>query len=540
MITKRMECQCIRAAEIPHTTRLYADYLDNFPAVSEFYTHPPTLEAVQNAAREVSIDPDVRRDVCEILREQNRKWGSDASIERSLDQLAGGAVAIVAGQQVGLFSGPSYTVYKALTALRLAADLSAAGTAAVPVFWLATEDHDVAEIEHVLWPARAGVEDLELTVDRAGGRRVGEISLGETVRALVERAASATDGADAAKVARMLEESYRPQETFGSAFGKLMARTFAGRGLILLDPLWRGLHRLAAPVYRAAIDQHAELGRALAARGKALAGAGYHAQVKVTERSTLLFVSVNGERVPLRAKNDEFVLGRETVTKADLEARLATERDAFSPNVLLRPVMQDTLLPTAAYIAGPAEVAYFAQASAVYKRLSVGMPVIFPRASVTLVDKRRRQLLNKYGLEFRDILRGRAYVGSRMEQTHLPKALTAKFVKGEKALEKLLNEVLAPITLLDATLGGALDTARRKMLFQFAKLRGKAARAAALREGVIDAHEKELLGQLYPGGELQERSLCFLPTIAAQGFEVLDEITREVKLGGKQHQVLYI
>jgi bacillithiol synthase len=537
-----MECHCIRAIDVPHTSRLYSSYVQDFPSVSEFYGHPPTFEAIKRVAAQVRFDANLRRQATEILREQNRRIGADASVEKSLDRLAEGAVAIVSGQQVGLFSGPSYTFYKALTALRLADDLTAAGTPAVAVFWLATEDHDLAEVNHCFWPSRAGEEKFELSPSGPDGGHVGSLRLGEQVSELVERAVSRLEGLAAREVAEVLSDSYRPEETYGSAFGKLMTRLFAGRGLILLDPLSREMHRLAEPLYGAALERHDELTQALLARGKALERANYHVQVKVTERNTLLFVTVDGKRLPLRARGAEFLLGRRTFALSELKELLASSPESFSANVLLRPIVQDTLLPTAAYVAGPAEIAYFAQASVNYQRLLGRMPAIVPRASFSLVDSHAVRLLRKYALEFSDVLRGRAHLRERMEAALLPQTLTRRFGTGEKTLRKLLSTLREPVTRVDKTLAGAVDSAEKKMLYQFSKLRGKAARAVAFRSGVLDAHERELTGLLYPNGALQERSLCFLPILAQQGLGLLDELARRIDDGGpqQQHQVLYL
>jgi len=537
-----MECHCIRAINVPHTSRLYSSYVQDFPSVAEFYGYPPTFEAIKQVAAKVRFDANLRRQATEILREQNRRIGADASVEKSLDRLAEGAVAIVSGQQVGLFSGPSYTFYKALTALRLAEDLSAAGTPAVAVFWLATEDHDLAEVNHCFWPSREGGEKFELSPSGADGGHVGALRLGEQVSELVERAASRLEGTSAREVAEALSDSYRPAETYGSAFGKLMTRLFAGRGLILLDPLSREMHRLAEPLYGAALERHDELTQALLARGKALERANYHVQVKVTERNTLLFVTVDGKRLPLRARGAEFLLGRRTLSLSELKDLLASSPESFTANVLLRPIVQDTLLPTAAYVAGPAEVAYFAQASVNYQQLLGRMPAIVPRASFSLVDSHAVRLLRKYALEFSDVLRGRAHLRERMEAALLPRTLTRRFGDGEKTLRKLLAALREPVTKVDKTLAGAVDNAEKKMLYQFSKLRGKAARAVAFRSGVLDAHERELTGLLYPNGALQERSLCFLPILAQQGFGLLDELARRIHGGGpqQQHQVLYL
>jgi bacillithiol biosynthesis cysteine-adding enzyme BshC len=320
----------------------------------------------------------------------------------------------------------------------------------------------------------------------------------------------------------------------------LLARLFAGKGLILLDPMSEELHRLAEPLYRAALERHSELNQALLARGKDLERAQYHVQVKVTEESTLLFLNREGKRLPLRARNGEFTAGRRSFSLAELSELLAGSPSDFSANVLFRPVIQDALLSTVGYVAGPSEIAYLAQASVNYDCVLGRMPVILPRASFTLIDAHSVRLLRKYELDFSDVLRGSPHLRAKMEGKLLPKTLTRRFAAGDRSLRKMLTELRERLTKLDPTLGGAMDTTESKMLFQFSKLQEKAGRALALRTSVLDSHEKELLNQLYPHGGLQERSHCFLPMLAAQGMGLLDELQRRIKLGGAQHQVLYL
>jgi bacillithiol biosynthesis cysteine-adding enzyme BshC len=535
-----MECHCLPVVDLPHTSPLYANYVQDFTSVERFYAHAPTVEQVSRLAGQVTLDPLLRLGVTDVLRGQNRAFGGDKAVEASLDRFAAGAAVIVTGQQVGLFSGPSYTIYKAATALRLAADLTAAGTPSVAIFWLAAEDHDLAEVNHCYWPTRGEPARLELAPERIANRRVGNVPLGEGVTALVERAAGMTEGPARTEVLQALAECYRPGETYSSAFGKLMARIFAGTGLIFLDPMSAELHRLAAPVYRAALEQHGELTKELVERGKALERAGYHAQVKVTDGNTLLFVNVDGERVPLRARDGGFALGERVVSPAEALKQLGEAPESFSPNALLRPVVQDSLLPTAAIVAGPAEIAYFAQASVVYQRLIGRMPVIMPRASFTLVEPHTARLQRKYGIEFADIFRGQGHLRSKMEQVLLPAELARRLEDCEKALRELLAGLREPISKLDATLVGALETAESKILYQFGNLAGKAAHAVAQRSSALDAHERELMGVLYPRGELQERSLCFLPALAVQGLGLIEELVRRAAPGGAKHQVLYL
>ncbi len=535
-----MECHCLRPDELPRTTKLFTAFLEDFDRLAEFYAHPPDLEGVLRAAAQVPRADVARRGVVEVLREQNRRFGADGATERSLDRLAAGAVAIVTGQQVGLFTGPSYSIYKALTAIRVAAEMTRRGADAVPIFWLATEDHDLAEINHCYWLARTGLVRLELQPDEAAGRRVGEVRLGDAIGEVVRAAASSLDGGSAEEVVRALQESYRPEETFGSAFGRLMARLFAGQGIVLLDPLDARLHRLAAPVYRRALEDNAELTRELLARKRRLERAGYHTQVKVTERGTLLFLNLDGQRLAVRQRATAFAVGQKNLSRSELLDAIERTPEAFSANVLLRPVVQDTLLPTAAYVGGPAEVAYFAQAEVVYRRLLGRMPAVLPRASFTLIEPHIARLLKRYGLELRDVLRGRQHLRGKMERQFLAKALAGRFDAGEKTIRRMLAGLRRPLGRLDKTLVGALDSAERKMLYQLLRLRRKAGRAENFRSHVLDAHERQLTDALYPHRGLQERALCFLPLLARHGPDLLAALSERAGLGAAQHQVLFL
>jgi bacillithiol biosynthesis cysteine-adding enzyme BshC len=535
-----MECHCLAFRDLPQTTKLFATFLDDFSKVSRFYAHPPDESGVAAAAREVRLGADMRSAVVEVLREQNRRFGSDGTTDGSLDRLAGGAVAVVTGQQVGLFSGPAFSFYKALTAVRWGKELTKRGIDAVPVFWLATEDHDLAEIDHSFWIGREGLTRIEIARgDEFAGRRVGEIPLGEGVVPALKAAAAAA-GSGFAGIAEALRVSYGAEDTFGSAFGKLFARLLAGRGMILLDPLDARLHRLAAGVYRRAAEETSQIAEDLLARNKVLERAGFHAQVKVTAQTTLLFRNIGGRREPLRRYNGGFMAGGKAFASKEIADAVEKSPEEFSPNVLLRPVVQDTLLPTVAYVGGPAEVAYFAQAEVVYRRLLGRIPAILPRASFTLVTPVVARTLKKYGATVGDVFRGRQRLRGRMEQQFLSRGLARRFAGDEKTMRRMLKNLRRPLARLDRTLLGSLDTAERKMLHQFLKLKGKAGRAENFRTGLLDRDESLLLNYLFPHRGMQERTLCLLPFLAAQGLELLDEIERRAGRGCGQHQVLFV
>jgi bacillithiol biosynthesis cysteine-adding enzyme BshC len=535
-----MECSWISPAELPGSTRLYSTYLSHFPRVAEFYVHPPNAQGIDESIREVRGEDSIRRAVVQVLTDQNRAYGGDDTTARNLDRLRDGAVAVVTGQQVGLFGGPAYSVYKALTAVHVARELTERGVDAVPVFWLATEDHDLAEVNHCYFPKRGGFERFDLPVTGLAERRVGDVHLGEGVRDLSTQVAALLTGPCAEEVGRWVNESYAPEETFGTSFGKLMTRIFAGRGLIFLDPMSPELHRLSLPSMRRAVKEHSALAAELVARSEALEKAAFHAQVKVSEQSTLVFRIVDRQRLVLRPANGGLAAGNSKDSLDGVLRAMEERPEDFSPSALLRPVIQDTLLPTVAYIAGAAEAAYHAQTSLLYRKLLGRAPAVLPRAAFTLVPPHVSSLLKKYNLDAREVLQGRQKLRARLEAEALPQALSARFDEGERAIKSLADGLRDPLTKLDQTLVGALDTASEKMLYQLNGLRAKAGRAEGFRTGVLNSHENEISSSLFPESGLQERSFGLLTFLAAEGPELLDHLDRHIKTGSGDHCFLFL
>jgi bacillithiol biosynthesis cysteine-adding enzyme BshC len=507
------------------------------------------MQAVKKAARSLDYPRERRAEVARILGEQNAAFGAGEATRKNLERFSKGAAAVVSGQQVGLFSGPAYAIYKAVTAIQIAHELTRAGVDAVPVFWMATEDHDLDEVRSSTWFHEGKLKRFELPGNGDAGLPVGRIELGAQVQEMADEAAGILTAAGGEFVAAIFRESFGARETYGSAFGKLFARLFAEQGLILLDPLDERLHRVAAEVLRKAVEEREGLNEALLARGKELDKAGFAAQVKVTARSTLIFGigqgthggMRGGTRLPITANGEKFVGGEQTWTKEELIRAVEAGPEKFSPNALLRPVVQDYLLPTAAYIAGPAEIAYYAQAEVIYKKLLGHMPVILPRAGYTILDAKAEKLLRRYGLKVEDVWRGSQEVRSKMETASVPPALGKNFDKTVKESQRMLAQLKKQIVRLDPTLGGAVETAQKKMAFQLEKLKRKAGKAQALKAGLIAAHQEYLESLLYPHKLLQSRELCFLPFLASWGMGGLKELQ---KLSGsaklKEHKILRI
>lgn len=502
--------------ELPGTSSLFADYLYRFDRAARFYRHDPhDPEALRRAAAAARIPDSGRQALAAALRRSNGETAAIAQLELP------DTVAIVTGQQVGLFTGPAYTIYKALSAVRLARKLSETGIRAVPVFWLATEDHDLAEIDHS-WVFDAHQRPVRLNASSAAhnGGPVGPV---EIVRPPLEELAAALRGfLYADEVIGLVEECYRPGRTYGEAFRALLQRLLAGYGLVFFDPLDPALRQLAAPFLQSAFARRDELLSSLLERTRQLEQAGYHAQVLVEAQSSLFFQLQNGRRQRLKP------------------ADVVEDAASLSPNALLRPVMQDSLLPTAAYIGGPAELAYLAQSEVLYQALLGRMPVAAPRSGFTLLDDRARKLMTRYGITLTDCFHGEAKLKQRVASRLIPESLEITFEDVASEIRNSLDRLYRELHAFDPSLGEALTKSRAKILYQLAKNQSKAGREALRRNARVDESAAHLSSLVYPERHLQERLYSILPFLARHGFDLIDTLYENVQPGCPDHLLLTV
>ena len=540
-----MKAHCLPFSQIPHTTRLFLDLVAYTPKVQPFYPRSPHFhEWLKQEAGEIAYDPSLRERVTAILERQNKSWDASPKTLANLDRLRNGAATVVTGQQVGLFGGPAFALYKALTAVKLAEEATQAGVDAVPVFWLATYDHDLAEVNHVSIPGPDGGPELLTTPSRdVPGAPVNNVRFGEEINPLVQQAAGLLGETEATQ---SLRESYRIGETLGTAFARLCARIFAEWGVILIDPSDPEFAKVAQPIYRAAIERSEELAARLLDRGKALESAGYHQQVKVTESSVLLFTTRHGARTPISRRTGpngaEFVIdgeaGAEKVSQSQLLAELDEHPEHFSPNVLLRPAVEDFLLPTLAYTGGAAEAAYFAQAGVVYEALLGRVTPILPRFSATLIEPKTQRLLQKHEIAITDVFDGPESVRQQIAARQLPRDLQAAFDTARSSFDDNFSALKDKLEKLDRTLVDAAETARSKMQHQLEKLYAQAARAEAQKGELVTRHAETLSQALYPEKGLQERTIGGIYFLARYGADFLHQLYDTINSNCPDHQIV--
>jgi bacillithiol biosynthesis cysteine-adding enzyme BshC len=519
------------------------DYLYHFDRVSGFYSAPPyALSSYKTVASELPSFERNRGEVCAILVRQNKAFGcGEATFDNLQRLLQPGTFAVVTGQQVGLFSGPAFTVFKVLTTVRLASHLREQGLPVVPVFWLATEDHDLAEVAEVATlDEEYNLVSLTDHGDSPSPRSsVGNVRLTqESTQALARLEACLPAGPPREALLHDLRETYTPGATWVEAFGRFMARLLSRWGVILLNPLDPAVHQLSAEVYSQALEQAPSLRAKLLERSQSLLRSGYHAQVNVSEDSTLVFVTREGNRLPIHQRDgDYFVEGTQKASVEELRSELANDPMAFSPNALLRPLVQDTLLPTIAYVAGPSELAYLAQAQVLYQTFGRPQPVFFPRAAFTLVDHRIQKLLDKYRLSVEDVWLGEEHLSRKIAAVGLSEGWSERFGQAQQDMASLLARLRGDIERLDPTLLEALQHAQEKIQYQIDRLHGKVSRAGLARSELLARHAQSLSRFLMPQKDLQERRVGGAYFLGRAGYELLPRLLSQIQADSPAHQV---
>lgn len=545
-----LRVETIAFDRIPHQTRLFLDYLRDPIALREFYPSAVRFhhELPARAAEVLAAHQTDRNLLCDALQDMNAAWGAGEETLKNIQRLREtDCLAVVSGQQAGLFSGPLYTIYKALSAVKLAGCLTQRNNKAVPVFWIATEDHDFLEVAKAEFIGRdCKLTHVEVSPDlHQEGQPVGRVIIDSSIDAVVDRLlellpiSEFTPDLEAA-----LRDAWRPGRTYGEAFARMMTSLLGRHGLVLLDPLDQRLKELAAPLYASAALRAQEIATAIDVRSRKLVEAGYHAQVTASENSFPLFIhDASGARHALtRSADGRYTTKQEdkAYTVEELSQLALAHPEQFSPNVTLRAVVQDYLLPTIAYYGGSAEIAYFAQTAEVYRLLERPITPILPRSSLTMIERHTGRVLERYGLTLEDLFTGPENVLKRVVEEYLGAETARSFEKTEGAVNSDLDNLREQLRSIDPTLADALETGRRKINYQLEGLRTRFHRAQMARDEAAHRQLQRAFDQLCPNKELQERHINVTSLLARHGRYVVDWIYNAINIGSNEHQIVYL
>jgi bacillithiol synthase len=520
----------------------FLDYLAGRAKVAPFL-RPGGFEenAIASAAQAVG-DAD-RTAVAQALVRQQETRGATEAAERAGRLAAPGAVAIVTGQQAGLFGGPLFVLWKALGTVVVARELEARrGRPVVPVFWVASDDHDFAEVRSATVVDTSGaLRTLRYDPrEEPIGRPAWDITLDETVGGLVDelgRALPAALGRD--ETLEIVASCYRAGETLSSAFARLVSRLLPE--LVVLDPADAELKQLSVPVLARELVESSPSSKLALEAGRALLEAGYHQQVPVRPGFLNVFAVVDGQRRALAIANGTVeVRGtRERWPIGDAQKRLESDPRAWSPSALLRPLVQDALLPTAAYVAGPAEIAYHAQIGPSYAHFGIPRPVLLPRPSLTLVEPSQARALEAEQLSLGDLAGDPERLVARWAREDYPD-VEAAFAGAREAIERELGKVEAVLGAHDPTLRSATAATRGRALHPVVGLHEKALRALKKRDQGRADRLRRTRDVLLPGGSLQERGIGLISFVARHGLAVVPGLAERLQPFARGHQVVWL
>jgi len=535
---------------VPHQSRLFLDYLKDPVALRKFYPSAIRFhhELQARVPEVLAAHQSDRNRVADALEAMNRRWGAGQETLANIELLRDSdCIAVVSGQQAGLFTGPLYTIYKALSAVKLAGCLQQRNTKAVPVFWIAAEDHDFAEVALAEFIGRdCQLKQVDVRADmHPEGQPVGHVKLDQSIENVIDQLFELLPASEfAADMKTLVQKAWQPGRGYVESFATMMTSLLGRHGLIFLNPLDSELKRVAAPLYSDAAQRAPEIAIAVEQRSRELENSGYHAQVLATSNSFPLFIHddtgarhalTRDENGKYRTKEDETEY---TVDELAAMARETPER--FSPNVTLRAVVQDYLLPTIAYCGGSAEIAYFAQTAEVYRLLDRPATPILPRSSLTMIERHTGRVLERYDLTLADFFEGLEPVIKRVVEEHLGAGTAKLFSDAEQNVNNELDRLREELESVDPTLASALDTGRKKINYQLDGLRTRFVRAQMARDEAAHRQLQRAFDQLYPNKDLQERHINITSLLSRHGTYVIEWIFNAINLSSNDHQVVYL
>ena len=527
--------------ELSGYSALFIDYLSVQEKALKFYAGNPFLDGTWKLQYAKPESPVIDRSLLvKLLRKQNEQWGDNKTVFENISRLGQPETrAVVTGQQVGILGGPVYTVYKAITAIQLARDLEKKGIPCVPVFWMETNDHDFDEIRKTGFINSDG-EPFRIEYDDPGvtqGGPVGGIQLSEAINQFLELVQGASRETEfSSQIFGLIRDSYMPGRTFGDAFGRFMSGLFSAFGLILFNPNDSEVGKVSRDFYRRVIEKGPEFSEAVETISRELAGEEYPAQVKLPEGSAHLFYMHEGKRLLLK-REGVLKAGTREFTGAGIEKEIEESPEKFSPTVLTRPLLQDYLFPTISYIAGPAELAYWAQVKPLYALMGMNMPLVYPRASGTLLESRTVKILDTFNLSAVDVIADPAGISRRVVKSMLSGEDEALFNNFREDITRNHIKLLAYASAVDKTLQGAVDTMRGKIEYQINNLQQKITKAQERKHSITTDKITRAASFIMPQGKPQERELSICHFLLRHGTELIARLVTEIPLDSRRHFV---
>lgn len=532
------------------SSKLFLDYLYDFSKVEKFYAgdlkNTDSIRSLLAKAGSKSI-PD-RAVLADTLTRQNQFFGNTEKSLQNIELLKQrNAVAVVTGQQMGIFGGPLYTIYKAMGTVKLCESFQQqfSDYHFVPVFWMELEDHDFNEIRSInLFSVDNEIRSIAYNgADPENKSRspINSIMLNEDIQRVLLEVKTTLNPTDfSGDLLAKLESTYQSGKSISDTFGRWMAELLGKYGLVLMDPSDIEFKKMTAPVFKKELENSAAIHDLLLTQNKLLKAGGYGVQVE-NEPTNLFLRDESGTKHPLNKNGlNKFKIRAEDASahKDNLLKLLDNEPGRFIPNVILRPIVQDHLLPTFAYVGGPSEIAYFAQFKTIYEFFGITEPLIVPRPFITILEKKIKKVADKYGIGVADLFKKKSRIVEEAagKDAQAPvsgqlDALSAQIRDQFSSLEKNLMSV-------DNSLKGASETALDKIEKAIKVLKEKTSDAEKRRNELTHSQLTKAVRHLLPNDQFQEREIHALYYLNKYGPEFLDILHEQMDVSGHDHQIV--
>lgn len=533
---------------VHYASPLADKYINDFASVSDFYEYNPYQPAAYTARRDrvlKDFQVDRQRLVC-ALEVYNKKLNCGPKTLANLEKLVQeDTMVVITGQQAGVMTGPLYTVYKAITSIQLAAKVEAEqGIKAVPMFWVAAEDHDYAEIDHIDFVNKAQeLVRLRLEYQPLGKYSIGNTPVPSAVQELMKALDEGTNPSEwKPEIMDFLKKSSEDAGSLADWFTAIMTRLFYNFGLIMIDPMLPALKSQLSDTFKAFLAQGEAVNEQLNVAVNKLRSNGYEPQVVKEENNSNLFLYVKGERLPL-FRTDSGYAARGTQnqwTFEELQKIAEKTPELLSPNVVLRPIAQDVLLPILAYVAGPGEISYYGLYREIYSLFGLRMPIIYPRVNMTLVERGIAKAMDKYGVKFEEGLEGikEKTADYLAEQDKI--GIDDLFDGFHTGMVKGFRALAAKVSIVDAQLKGHGDEALNKMSYQLEHFQKKVHQYHRKSQNEALAKFRQMENNLFPLRGWQERALNIYPYLFKYGPNLVDELVNLPLLESKGHFLVYL
>ena len=513
-------------------SKLFQHYTSGDGTINDFFETPPVhSDSVAESISSFKFLGD--REVSVSMLESFNKAFLDSDVTKAqIEKIkTNDSLTVVTGQQVTIFGGPLYTVYKTITAILYSKRLEReSNRPVVPVFWIADEDHDIDEVSKLFLPDSQDTTEITYShksYDEAPP--ASTIELGNELNNVWNQLNDALDQTDfSTRLMDDIRACYRSDKTFGKAFSELLMTYFGKHGLLIAGSLNTDVKTSCKHLLKTAVTSRKDITEALDDTTYALKEAGYHDQVQV-QPSNLFYNTESGERIKLQFTGDTWSIPGKKWTEEELLNSIESQPENFSPNVFLRPILQDYILPVAAYVGGPGEIAYYAQMKEFYGCFGFKMPIILPRFSLTIVESAIDRILDKLPFEWQTYR-------NRIEDLEKEFVERTESVDIEKLfgiwrsqIDELSRAKRDEVGEVDPSLKGSVGKAKAAYFSELDKLKGKVYRSVKEQENVQLDRIKKIKTNLFPNGNLQEREVAFIYYMNKYGTDLWDRVIDELE-----------